>query len=332
MAKQQDRVWKDALLKSSLPLEHLIAQKLLRQKFMVWGEYSYVRQNEENLDTEFSIDVRATQVFQKRKEFWSELNLLVECKYSHPNVKWVFAPHPDEFAGLSPLNKYEELSTRAITDTSRLYDFSRELLCCNRGVILHESDAYAQGVFHGLFQLRYASLQQAIDLVQIWATVLHDEELLIGFVCPILVTTASLYVLKANKTLQHFQNASALDQVARPVRALIVDQANTPQTTRHIATSLKKLHTECPKLRTRLDQLSMARKALKPGKKGFYTADDFEDNLETAMRSVLVVNFDAFDQVVRSLRESVRDSGRALRRFAMLKAAARGNYTWIDPA
>jgi hypothetical protein len=43
--------WKDALLKTSLPLEHLVAEKLGKQKFDIWGEFSFVRENEHGLET-----------------------------------------------------------------------------------------------------------------------------------------------------------------------------------------------------------------------------------------------------------------------------------------
>lgn len=46
--------WKDALLRSSLPLEHIIAQKLSKIGIYVSGEYTYLRPNEDGINTEFS--------------------------------------------------------------------------------------------------------------------------------------------------------------------------------------------------------------------------------------------------------------------------------------
>ncbi len=49
--------WKDALLKSGLPFEYLVAQKLSKLNFNLHGEYSYLRRNEDDKTTEFSIDI-----------------------------------------------------------------------------------------------------------------------------------------------------------------------------------------------------------------------------------------------------------------------------------
>jgi len=61
------RSWKDALLKTSLPLEHMIAEKLDRRGFEVCGEYSYVRTNAQGVSTEFSADLWAFSLLKKRK-------------------------------------------------------------------------------------------------------------------------------------------------------------------------------------------------------------------------------------------------------------------------
>ena len=51
--------WKDALLSSSLPLEHLVAKKLAQSSFHIEGEYSYTRQSEQDVKKEFSVDLLA---------------------------------------------------------------------------------------------------------------------------------------------------------------------------------------------------------------------------------------------------------------------------------
>lgn len=60
--------WKDALLKTSLPLEHLVAEKLGKQKFDIWGEFSFVRENEHGLETEFSVDLHKNYPLMKSRE------------------------------------------------------------------------------------------------------------------------------------------------------------------------------------------------------------------------------------------------------------------------
>ena len=71
--------WKDGLLKSSLPLEQLVAEVLANQKFFVCGEYSYLRTNENGLETEFSVDLEAFDLLPEPGGSWGELRLLIEC-------------------------------------------------------------------------------------------------------------------------------------------------------------------------------------------------------------------------------------------------------------
>src|ERR1044072_4720315 len=115
MSARNTKKWKDALLKTSLPLEYLIANKLRKREYLVWGEYSFIRKSEQNIDTEFSVDLRASEILTKQREYWAELNLLIECKYNYPGVKWIFAPHPDEFSGSGVINIFQELSTKHIS-------------------------------------------------------------------------------------------------------------------------------------------------------------------------------------------------------------------------
>ena len=88
--KKRGKDWKDILLKSSLPLEHLVSTLLEKHNIDSYGEFSYMRKNEKGYLSEHSIDIDATFSFDT--QFFSPLNFLIECKYCHQSVKWLFSP------------------------------------------------------------------------------------------------------------------------------------------------------------------------------------------------------------------------------------------------
>jgi len=230
MSSKGSNKWKDALLKTSLPLEHIVAERLGKKGFDIWGEFSFIRENEQGVETEFSVDLRAVDFIRKGKIHWAGLNLLIECKYNYPGVRWVFAPHPESATVITGvISKFQDLCIRRVADTSALYKLDNDLDFCVKGIELHESDANTQSVSRGLHQLRWALPQLAAEIIRDQATTLHDEDSYIGYICPILVTTAPLYVLRTGLNINKFQKASDLKDIAENVDALIVYKERGPQ-------------------------------------------------------------------------------------------------------
>jgi hypothetical protein len=313
MVIKNDKKWKDALLKTSLPLEYLVADMLRKREYFVGGEYSFIRKNEQNVDTEFSVDLRASEVFKKRRDYWAEFNLLIECKYNYPGVKWIFAPHPEPLSS-GGINIFQELSTKQIFDFGPLYRFSEELPSCIKGIELHDSDANLQSIPRGLYQLKYAVLQLALDLIKQQMRMVHDDELLVNFVCPILVTTASLHVFRRKLNLDRFQRASSLENIADQVEALIVYQERKPQIDDYTNKITTDLYNQLPELRTRLEQINAVRNIDRIWRrKGYSAVRDFDRHLQSSTESVLVVTYDAFDKVLSKVRKSIIESGQSVR-------------------
>jgi hypothetical protein len=88
--------WKDALLRTSLPLEYLVAEKLCELGFFISGEYAYIRPTDKSPNAEFSVDIHSFKLFPSEEDVWANVHLLVECKYSYPGIKWLFSPQPSE--------------------------------------------------------------------------------------------------------------------------------------------------------------------------------------------------------------------------------------------
>jgi hypothetical protein len=97
--------WKDYLLKSSLPLEHVVRRELAGVGMTGLGAFSYLRPNEHGIITEFSVDVWGSLSIGNERSEWGTFDALVECKYNYPGVRWVFSPHDEGsliITGLSP--------------------------------------------------------------------------------------------------------------------------------------------------------------------------------------------------------------------------------------
>lgn len=320
--------WKNALLKTSLPLEYLVATVLSEQGYLVWGEFSYSRNNEQGINTEFSVDLRAHDLLEKRKEqYWAALTLLVECKYNYPGVRWVFAPLAKSSLIITGVvNVFEDLCTRRVTNKDALYSVDDDLPFCVKGIELHSSDANPQSIEHGLHQLRWAAPQIASEIFREQATTHHDVDLHIGFLCPILVTTASLHVFREGLNLEAFQNASDLEDVAEQVDALVVYRERGPQLDKYIRETITELHSQTPEVKTRLVQLAEATARSRP-----HSSWHFEQSIDSLSTRILVVTFSAFEGLINNIREAVNKAGRGLNRRATLRLNETRTSSKIEP-
>jgi hypothetical protein len=257
-AQKESSKWKDYLLKSGLPLEHLVSEKLEAKEFYICGEYRYTRRGERGSPTDFSVDVHAFLFLRDSPgSHWGKLNLLVECKYHHPGVRWIFAPHAREslasFIG-GCVAHFDDPTTYRIKNRAPLGMMERELDICTRGVALHPGGCESKPVDDGLYQLRYAIPSFIAGEVREQVTTGNEEDLLIVFLRPLLVTTASIHVLNEGITLEAFQEAGSLDGVSAEVDALVVFQEPGPELWGYCHQTLARLHAEDPDIWDRLEQ------------------------------------------------------------------------------
>lgn len=189
--------WKNSLLKTSLPLEYLTTEKLSELKYGIQGEYRYLRPNEQGILTEFSVDIWAVNhLFKRNLGLWANLNYLIECKYCHEGIKWLFAPlartDTEQFVEISVIHTLDKICTRQIFNRQPIWSLAKRFPLCFKGVELLPNDATAQNIERGRSQLRYGIPQLAIHLSQTQMMTFHDEDLFVEFICPILVTTARI--------------------------------------------------------------------------------------------------------------------------------------------
>ncbi|MDZ8140892.1 MAG: hypothetical protein RM049_37330, partial [Nostoc sp. DedQUE04] len=155
--------WKSKLVSSSLPLEFEVAKSLVSHGFAVDADYTYAR-DDSGIVKDFSVDLQATAFlpFSNRNKITATLELLVECKQRHPNVKWLFFPDPNRL-DFSPITLGRTI--RAVDQFSKKFfrsnvtvEFDSHAPHCYKGIEVDESDGrvYDAELKHGISQLQYA--------------------------------------------------------------------------------------------------------------------------------------------------------------------------------
>ena len=331
--------WKDALLKTSLPLEFLVADKLSKLGFDVSEEFVFVRRNEQNIDTEFSVDLGASRpLFRGEYEEWGQISFLIECKYNYPSVKWVFAPHPMQSRWLTEvITVFDHLSTKRLIPDERMpvpyFDtrhlFNEPLQVCMKGIELHESDANTQSITRGVHQLRWATPNLVCDILKNKMSVIDMGWSNVAFICPILVTTASLHVMKNGLTLINFQDASKLDEITDKVEALMVKQEPSSQMIEHIQKLVDDLHGWYPETKEVFESIAKGKiRAEFLSSHSRFIVDSF---MRTASSRVLVITLDAFEKIITKLCSAINDTEKDLKQVAVVRTNKRKGKIWFEP-
>jgi hypothetical protein len=325
MTSNNSNQWKDALLRSSLPLEYLVAQKFRQLGIFVSGEYTYLRHNENGINTEFSTDIWAFEFLMEenlgKDDFWASCNFIIECKYTHKSVNWIFSPHPhsnDECFVTGYVNVFQDLCVKQI-DTNLLSNFDENLKHCIKGIEIFGKDCNPNTISKGLSQLQYASIHLSKSCMTQQICAWHDEELKIEFLFPILLTTAPLYVMKENLLLNNFYQAENLEDVADQVNSLIVYQNIGVQQKKYIKELSKEFCDTYKDTNLRLKEIDDILKY--SDYKGYHMSDDFflADKLGSASERILIVNYEHLEECINDILNVVKTTLPTLKRYAVLK-------------
>ena len=327
--------WKDAFLKSSLPLEYLSADKLRAKGCGIMGEYSYMRENEHGLAVECSVDVWAMRHYYKhRKEHWGTLNYLVECKYCHPSVRWVFMQHGKDdteyLMDISPVQVMDHLCTRMIWDKRPIWNLRDRFPMCPKGVEIHSNDATSQNIDRGRSQLVYGLPRLISHLAEGEIMKWNDVDLEIEMSCPMLVTTAGLFILKPGLSLESFLQAKDLADIAGQVPALILTTPYSHMFSDYADHVISDLHNKNPEIKKRLKELRDVSGQTDdfPEVPSNYSFDFF---IRECVYRLLVVNYDALEQVVEVVHKTILKSARSLQRVGTLEKDMSKRTTWVQP-
>jgi len=253
MNQHENKKWKSRLASSSLPLEYEVARLLVSHGFGVAGEYSYTRMSSGEEKT-FSVDVDglAFSPFTNPHRVTGSLELLVECKYRRPEKKWLFIRDPNK-PDYSPillgatLRVLDAFSPYAVKGQAAA-DFERQLDFCYKGTEVNTKDGSVcdSDISKGISQLQFA-LPRLVSLAATDSLLGHIDDAHVKVFCPVLVTTAKLYVAKRNFSTSAVVSSSSMDDLARHVPYLIMYRDCPADFTMHCTR-------ECAQLRDLLDR------------------------------------------------------------------------------
>lgn len=225
--------WKEGFLSSSLPLEFEVAKLLVKQGFSVDADYSYGRYDT-NILKDFSVDIHATYFPAHKAVF----HLLIECKYRTPNKKWLFLPDPNtnEFSHITigyTTRVVDEFSPYTFGDkATRNLEAGLPVSYKATEINLSDGSVYDSDIKHGISQLRYALPRLLKDeILENLHGALDDN---IPFIfCPILVTTAELFLMNNKMSLAKVAKASKIEELGKKVPYLILHSDYGPDFESH---------------------------------------------------------------------------------------------------
>jgi hypothetical protein len=252
------------------------------------------------------------------------LTLLIECKYAHPGIQWIFLPTAEHSLVITGVTRVLDfLCTRTVDNTDdSVHKLDQKLPFCLKGIVAHDKDANSQVIARGLSQLRWGIPELLHQLVTEQTLASEEDELRIEFFCPILVTTAPLFVFKPNLTLRSFRNADDLLEVADHVDALICYQDAGPQLGERVKTEFD-FCTSTTRIKSRMEDL-WVRKYSASQRDYIDEEFDIRQTFGELTNNVLVVNIDHLDMILRELKRGVRNAKNGLRRFAKLIRSPEG--------
>lgn len=281
--------WKEHFLKSGLPLEHAVRTTLEQHGISYPNEYRYTRPNEQGVLTEFSVDVAAAKTYLSHG---IGLNLLVECKYRHDSVKWLFTPDRYDFllGEFSDLFiAFDALSRERQANTAELNAFAELYPLCRRGIEITSSDANPKSIEQALQQLRFAVVNTLIERMR-WrlspyGSSHHPD---VTFVIPVIVTTAELWRMNPEIDIRDVRNADHLHEVATEEEVLVIHETPNNELRGY---NLKRLEDSFPS--------GPQRAALEAAFSGHGTVDDLFRRTASFYPSMfLVISYRRFNQAV----------------------------------
>lgn len=336
MTDKSDRKWKDAMLKTSMPLEYLVAEQLSNLKCGIQGEYHYLRANEQDILTEFSVDIWGmSHLLKKDIGMWATLNFLIECKYCYPGIKWLFAPHTksalENIVEIGIISTLDDLCTRQLYDKRPIWRLSNKYPKCYKGIERHSKEATAQSIERGRSQLMYAIPRLAVHLLESQMLTFHDEDLFVDFICPLLVTTADLYVLKEGLNLSDFQNASAHDDIATEVPALILTNPYSHLFHSYTDKLISDMHMKKPAITERLEQLSELKNKLagEEDDSRIPAPFSFDWNIGELASRLLVINYKNLNSIYKLFRQTIVNASKSLTQVGILEKDLSKRKTWV---
>lgn len=304
LAKIKIMNWKQGLLKTGLPLEYVTANVLNKKGHEIFGEYPYIRPNENKELKEFSVDIRTHKCLASNNRLFT-LSMLVECKYRQPGTSWIFSPFPSSTIPIGLVHSSEDLVPVRLNGKS-IWDFEKSIGYCISGIELdNKGNGKTDGAKHGAFQLRFA---MPVLLKNTYEHVLaHNwsEGRFIELLCPILSTTSAIRLIKPNLTLSDFDKAKDLDEVTELREAVILNERTGPQLQEFsdsLADDFIRNHPELPDRLSKIDTVLVGEEW---EKRYSPDVDTIKRSFSSSAERVLIVNYDYLENIIERLESAI---------------------------
>lgn len=213
--------WKEHLLKSGIPLEYEIKEYLLSKGCITNFEYTYFRENETKQRTEFSYDLDSS--FIKPPYF---IDFMIECKYRHESTKWLFLP--EEYGGINEVEYTSFIHLNEHFNPKKHGNFSNFPFplapLCSKGIELTNEGQNPKTITQAIAQLSYAMAEKITNGMYHQVDEVLSKNFAGTLFCniPIIITTAELYRINDNVTIDSIKNSIEIEDIATNEKCLVI--------------------------------------------------------------------------------------------------------------
>jgi len=239
--------WKTELLASNLPLEFEAAGVLVSAGFTVDSDFRYTWVDAE-AGREAAIGIRATGLppFADPEQATGTLDLLLQCRYRPPGAGWLFLPDPNppdrSPATLGHTIRMVDAFSLFSVDAKAAVAFDVGQSICHKGLEIDVAtgDVSETELTRGLEQLRYALPRLLIENVRRCLNGGIQQSVPLLF-CPILLTSAELFVADKGLSEMDVAGASDLGELATAVPYAIFYSGYSPGLQAHCTREFRQL-------------------------------------------------------------------------------------------
>lgn len=290
--------WKDSILSSGIPLEFSVRKALKDSGIQDIKEYFYECENKEGIKETFSIDSYGKYKPPGARNLHVEY--FVEVKYAHDSKSWVFMPkempskpHIDElYIILDSLVEGAKFNKRLCLPDSMNHLF------CEIGIVVEDNGRHDRyEINRGTQQLRYALVNHTVETLKKQLFGLDFDRKTVLALVPILVTTAKLWRIKPDVTIESIRSAKDdnLSEIAEEKEYIFLFEQPDNQMSRYNLTLIDNMIRE--ELDGELTQL-LQNVIPKLANKDFH---NFVDKFHKDMpRYFLVTNYNYFEKGMRN--------------------------------
>ncbi len=219
-----DKNWKKFLLKSGLPFEYEVKECFAKFGCTVWDEYTYFKNDENEIRKEFSYDIDANYWPIENPSY--SFNFMIECKYKTEPTQWFFLPDPysyqDEINQNSFFHTFDHfLEDKFIYKQYPYYNVQEAIgPFCLKGTEIFSNNFVEINILKAINQLTYAFVNQVIASIESQLNDPFFEECTF-FNIPIIITNAELNILNEKITTKDIQQAENINEISKKCNFLL---------------------------------------------------------------------------------------------------------------